>query len=153
MGKTRSVNGLVGAINELMAAKRLNPRKWNDKIIMAGDLWEMAGPQRPPKKWSGVYLQNVITGAVAPSSLFVRAVERMGAGLDSVPLDLVKAQEVVVMNLDGALAPGTLIIRGRTRRCAYPPCGLKFLPNQWNHHYHSIECKRAHQNMKRREQR
>lgn len=141
---------LKSAIRDLMLAKDppLDPDSWTDKGYIAADLWGMAGPDRPEKTWTAVYVQNVITGKIKPSPLFLRAMDSLGASLDSVPRDVAKAKPVNVLVLNGKLLPGTLISHAETRRCAYPPCGLKFMPAAWNQQYHCLACKRAHYKLK-----
>lgn len=133
---------VAGQLFDLMAALDLSPKVWKHKQEIATSLWEMAGAERPAKPWSAVYVQNVITGQVKPSPLFLRAMQSLGASIDDVPHDVAKAQRVDVLSI-GRIEAGTLI-KGNSRRCANPACRIKFLPTHWNQRYHSTACRRAH---------
>lgn len=113
---------------------------------IAARLSEMVGKH---PAWGESYLHNVIRERQAPSAKLARAIMALGAAVDGAPVDLAKAASIHVFALAN-VRPGSLILAD-SRRCAYPSCGLWFVPVSWNQRCHSKDCARELRRLRRRQ--
>lgn len=95
--------------------------------------------------WSWQYLKSVLhfeeaegRKGIAPSKLFMRAVEVLSAEVNGIPAIVVNTEPVMVYALPGSVRAGALLI-GKSFRCAYLPCTIvevKTHPRQIYCHVH-----------------
>ena len=112
--------------------------------LIAGRLAEMAHG----KAWGWRYLRNVMNGKLNASRALVDAINKIGALIDGARIEQVQAIPVRVLAL-GNVHPDALILAD-SRSCAYPPCGLHFVPRSGNQKCHSMECSRKLRKLERK---
>ena len=143
-----------------MIAAKNNPKSLIDiyqqiygpKITMANlnqlaiDLSGIAGRTRP---WTGKFLHSLIKGytGFTTNSQLAEALNVLSARLNG--HDEVRAQvkEMTVSAVNN-LPAGTIIL-GQARRCAAPGCQVSFVPTHPRQKYHSKECAKAAQRLRR----
>jgi hypothetical protein len=96
--------------------------------------------------WGWRYLRNVMNGKMDPSAKLTDAVMRLGAMIDSTPVDVARSEQVTVMAV-GNVQPGSLILAD-SRRCANPGCKITFVPRVPWQRCHSSECTRIYRKVK-----
>ena len=91
------------------------------------------------KVWTWRYVQGVEKGSIQASREFERAVVAVGMALDGAPVETRGTVAVGVFAEPGAVLEGSLIL-GKTQICAWPGCGVKFVPRvPWQKY-----CRRSH---------
>jgi len=93
-----------------------------------------------------IYL--VRSGQKKPSPAFAHAVMAFAYSLDDV--DPVRARsKPIEVNAVGDVMPGSLVL-GDSKKCAYPPCSIPFVPTvPWQEH-HSRDCQVKNYKLKQR---
>lgn len=93
----------------------------------------VAGKQNP---YSYRYMRSLYyhdAGFEQPGAKLAIAIGKLLAAVDSQHLSLATVEPTHVTAV-GHVAPGSLIL-GDSRRCAYPPCAVNFVPRAWNGKY------------------
>ena len=100
---------------------------------------KLSGAIGRKKAWTWRYVQGVEKGTIQASRDFERAVAAVGMALDGAPVELRGTVVVEVFAEPGAVLAGSLIL-GKTQICAWPGCGVKFVPRvPWQKY-----CRRSH---------
>jgi hypothetical protein len=99
----------------------------------------IGGPRKGKKAWTWRYVQGVEKGTIQASRDFERAVRAVGMALDGAPVEMRGTVAVEVFAEPGAVLAGSLIL-GKTQICAWPGCGVKFVPRvPWQKY-----CRKGH---------
>jgi hypothetical protein len=99
------------------------------------------------RHWGWRYLHNVIGKHLEPGQEFASAVLRLASMIDGLPIE-VAAGNVTTVVAVGKVHPGALIFTDSVK-CGYLPCPIHFVPRQWNHRFHSAECRKLWQEEQR----
>jgi len=111
-------------------------------LVSVRDLQEIANQLSTMVKketpWGWRYLRNVLNGKLEASTKLLDAVMRLGATIDSTPVELARSEQVTVLAV-GHVQSGALILAD-SRRCANPGCAIVFVPRVPWQKCHSAEC-------------
>lgn len=115
-------------------------------MISVHDLQDMANRLSKIVKhepaWGWRYLRNVLNRKIGASRKLVDAMLRLGAMLDSTPMELATSERVSIQAA-GHVRPGALVLAD-SRPCANPGCRIEFVPRTPNQQYHSTTCRMKH---------
>lgn len=114
-------------------------------IISVEDLQEIASRlsefARKDPAWGWRYLRNVLNRKIDASRALINAIVALGATNDGTPEELARARSVTVMVI-GDVKPGALVLAD-SRACAFPGCGIHFVPRSPQQRYHAPRCQKA----------
>lgn len=103
------------------------------------------------KPYTPRYLRSVIAGNKGfekPSPKLQQAIDTLSAMIDDVNPLSVTAKEVMVMAV-GEVKTGAVVLASSIP-CAYPPCGIHFVPRAWNGKYCCPQHYEAMRKLRRR---
>lgn len=100
--------------------------------------------------WSWRYMRSVLSGSVGVSRDLSRAILQLAALFDGVPLQQVQAVSVTVVVLPGVIVEAGALALVSSRRCDYVACRKPFIPRSTRQRFHTEECRRVDQNLKRK---
>ena len=99
----------------------------------------LSGVARKDPPWGYLYVHNFLFNNIQAGEKFKAAIVGLAAMIDGAPREAVQGRPVQVTAL-GNLRPGTLVF-GDSRKCAYAPCPVWFLPKNSRQKYHSYQCR------------
>jgi len=106
---------------------------------------KLSGIVRKNDPWTWRYVYSVHTGSLAPSRLFIQAVQALGIAIDGAPSGVAWSETVSIFAPPGLVRGGSVILMA-SKPCAGPGCNLMIVSRG---KYCSEDCKRAARKLRR----
>lgn len=100
---------------------------------------KLSGIVRKNDPWTWRYVYSVHTGSLAPSKLFIQAVQALGVAIDGAPPVVAWSEEVSIFAPPGLVRGGAIVLLG-SKPCAGPGCNLMIVSRG---KYCSDDCRKA----------